>query len=219
MQNTERAVERLTEAHTEHTEAGMVEWPPLLVWLEQSITTIMGRSGGGSGDGLPLNTEALALQSFIDNRLAMLLKSLGHTRSGARSQDVAFAWEIAKSHRAQSMLDDHQWETVCDEFVDWVHRIEAEDDRARTMELTVPCPRCGVRWVDGPTSRVAAVSVEFKEGQAPVAECRNSECAAIWAGWAQMAVLGVSVDATMNLEVLNACGIDLGVILAPGDVM
>lgn len=214
MESTERAVVRLTEDHTEMTEAGPVEWPPLLDWLDKAVTTVVGRSGGSSGGAsIPLNTEALGMLNFIDNRLRLMLTALNHTRANDRIRDTKFAWEMVKAHRTQGWIDDAQWEAYCDEFTDWVNRIEAADDRPRKMELTTPCPRCGERWVSDAESRTSAVCVEFKQGLAPVAECRSSECGAIWAGWEQMAVLGVTIDASMDLAVLEACGIKLGNLL------
>lgn len=209
MERTERAVVRLTEPHTEMTEAGAVDWPPLLAWLEQSVTEIVGRAGGGSGGGgLPLNTDAMALLNHVDARLRMMQDALGWAGPGDRVVQVAGAWKLAKTQRAAGYVDDVQWEAICDEFPEWVARIEAEDDRPRKIELTVPCPACGQRWVLADRERVSAVRIEFKSGGAPVAECRNPECATIWAGWNQIRALGVSVGANQDLAILKACGID-----------
>lgn len=209
-ESTERAVLRLTEPHTEMTEAGPVEWPALIDWLDDSIREVVGRGGGGSGGaGLPFNTEALALLNHIDGRLRLILGGLGEQRTGDRKFDVTHAWTAAKTHRAQGMVDDVQWENICDEFPDWVHRIEAEDDRPRKIELTVACPRCEKRWVLDDGNRVAAVRIELRAGGAPIAECREEECRALWVGWDALTELGFVVGANMDLEVLAACGIDL----------
>lgn len=67
-----RAAERLTENHTEHTEAGSAEWPPLIMWLEQSATEVVKR-------GEPERT-ALESPSTSGKRLAKRLRG-GQPRS------------------------------------------------------------------------------------------------------------------------------------------
>lgn len=214
MESTERAVERLTADHSEVAEGGhIVEWPPLLVWLETRVTEIVGRKGGsGAGAGVPLNTDALELLQHIDRRLRMMREALYLPSQGGRIKDTQIVWEAAVTERNGQRMDDEQWERITVELEDWVHRIQAEDDRPRKMELTVPCPRCDTRWVLDNGDRVAAVVIEFAEGRAPVAECRVEDCAAIWGGWAEVAKLGFTVGAEADLAVLAACGIDTPVL-------
>lgn len=210
---TARAVERLTEHHTEHTEAGAVEWPPLLLWLESRITEIVGRKGGASaGAGVPLNTDALELLQYIDRRLRMMREALFLPAQGGRIKDTVIVWEAAVAERNGNRMDDEQWGRITEELEGWVMRIEAEDDRPRRLEMTVPCPRCDTRWVLVEGERVSAVTVEFAEGRAPVAECRAGECGAMWAGWSDVAKLGYIVGAEQNAAVLAACGIDIPMI-------
>lgn len=228
MESTERAVVRLTEPHTEHTDAGPVEWPPLLVWLEQSVTEVVKRGGAGSnGAGVPIDFEALHLLNRIRKACGQIREALFLTRkTGNLATDTAEAWTITKLARDRHEVDDAQWERICDEFEKWVQQITAEQDvRARKMELTVPCPRCGNRWVEEAvdalhpelgSDRKPAVVIEYAEGRAPIAECRVAGCEAMWVGWAQVAQLGFIVQANMDLAVLDACGIDLSLDMATG---
>lgn len=209
MESTERAVVRLTEHHTEHTEAGVVEWPPLLLWLESRITEIVGRKGGsGAGAGVPLNTEALELMQHIDKRLRLMLEAVHARVTGDRVADTRTVWETASNERTGGRMDDEQWGRITGELEDWVLRIETEDDRPRKMELTVPCPRCEVRWMLEEGDRKAAVVIEFSPGRAPIAECRVQDCGAMWVGWGEVARLGFTVGADQDRAVLAACGID-----------
>lgn len=220
MQDTERAVERLTQAHAEMTEAGPTEWPPLLVWLERSVTEMVKRGGAGSnGAGIPIDFEALHLLDNIKKQAVFIREAVYlPKRTGDLIADVTEAWEAVKQAHGKGELEDAQWALICDEFEAWVYRIEAEQmTRPRKMELTVACPRCEQRWVmeardpkyPEQAERKAAVVIEFSEGRAPVAECRNGECLAMWAGWAQVATLGFAVGAKADLAVLEACGITI----------
>ena len=220
MEATERAIERLTQAHTEMTEAGPTEWPPLLVWLERSVTEMVKRGGAGSnGAGIPIDFEALHLLDNIKKQTALIREAVFlPKKTGTLLEDIAGAWKIVKMSRDRNELEDSQWLMICEEFETWVQQIEAEQaTRPRKMELTVACPRCEQRWVmeardpkyPEQAERKAAVVIEFSEGRAPVAECRNAECLAMWAGWAQVATLGFTVGAKADLAVLEACGITI----------
>lgn len=223
MVDTARAVERLTEEHTEYADGHPVEWPPLLAYLEQSVTEVVSRNGGGGGgNGIPLNEDAMLLLDRVKKRIRMMGAALYLPLTGDIITDTQAAWARAQDERAGGHMDDAAWESICDEFPDWVQRIEAEDDRPRRLEMTTPCPRCGARWVyeidrdlydvtdeSQSAPRKAAVVVEWNTGRAPVAECRAPECRTLWAGWAEVAALGFTLGASQDLAVLEACGITL----------
>lgn len=222
MESTERAVVRLTEPHTELTEAGPVEWPALIDWLDTAITEQVKRGQAGSGGtGSPIDMAALALLQRVEGGVRLLREALYLPIMRDLKGALRDAWDSAKAQRSTGDLDDdQQWERITDAFPGWVLEIEQEwDDRTRRMEVTVPCPRCGNRWLleddgSGGEKRRAAVWVEYAEGRAPVAECRNTECAAMWVGWAEVAKLGYTLGASQDEEVLAACGIDLRRLLA-----
>ncbi|QIK63202.1 hypothetical protein G7068_08330 [Leucobacter viscericola] len=208
----ERAIVRLTQPHTEMTEAGAVDWPPLLDWLDRSITEVVKRGGAGSnGLGIPINFGALRVLNDIrraNGRIREGLYLAKQSGSNALLADVAEAWTVARRSRSQGELADGQWLQVCEEVESWVVRIEAEQNvRPRQMELTVPCPRCEARWVLDGGERRAAVVIEYAEGRAPIAECRAEECEALWVGWSEITKLGFSVQASVDTAVLESCGI------------
>lgn len=216
MQAIDYAVTRLTETHTVQTDAGPVEWPPLVVWLERSVTEVVKRGGaGGNGAGIPIDFEALRLLDRIKREVAWMREALYMPRKGdGLLSDVAAAWARTKELRASGDVPDDQWERICEAFEDWVQAIISEQEaRARMMELTVPCPSCGTRWIledqDGEEKRRSAVWIEYGEGRAPVAECRAPDCGTMWAGWREITTLGVTVGVEQNVEILAACGIDM----------
>ena len=203
------------------TEAGATEWPPLLSWLEQSVTEVVKRGGAGSnGAGIPIDFEALRILNHIKHKCGQIREALYlPKKTSDLIHDVAEVWKAAREAHKKNEVDDARWALICDEIESWVQMITAEQDvRPRKMELVVPCPRCGTRWISEPVDdsnptigedRKTAVVIEYADGRAPVAECRVDGCGAMWAGWAQIAQLGFTVQADMNLEVLAACGIKL----------
>ena len=220
MESTERAVVRLTEAHTEMTEAGAVEWPPLLSWLDNAVTEQVKRGGAGSGGtGSPIDMNALALLQRIELGVKLMREALYLAPIRDIHRAVVDTWEMAKTYRNRGELDDVQWDRITGAFPEWVAEVEQEwDDRTRRMEVTVPCPSCGERWIldadpnddKAPPKRRSAITIEYAEGRAPTAECRAAECGGFWVGWAEVARLGFTLGAQQNLEILKACGIDLG---------
>ncbi|MBK0418292.1 hypothetical protein JD276_04510 [Leucobacter sp. CSA1] len=216
-------MERLTEDHVEVVDGHATEWPPLLQWLENSVTEIVARNGGGGGgNGIPINEDALLLLDHVRKRIKMMGAALFLPLTGDVIADTQAAWAKAQDERTGNRMDDPAWEAICDEFPDWVQRITAADDRPHRMEMTTPCPRCDARWVYeidrnefdtamlSPTDpRKAALVCEWNIGRAPVAECRNPDCGTLWAGWAEVARLGFTIGARQDAAVLDACGISL----------
>ena len=216
MDSAEYAVSRLTEHHSVMTDAGEVTWPPLLVWLNDAVTEQVKRGQAGSGGtGSPINAEALVILQRIEAGMKQMRQALYLPPMRDLMAAVPDTWGRAQTYRHNGELEDQQWERICDAFPKWVADIEAEwDDRARMMEVTVPCPKCGERWVleddNGTEKRRSAIIVEYADGRAPTAECRTAECGGFWVGWADVARLGFTLGADQNLEILAACGIDLG---------
>lgn len=217
MESTERAVVRLTEDHTEMTEAGPVEWPPLLDWIRERVTEINRRGSGSGGQGVPLNNDALEILNHIERNYRLICEATMQGVGRELVEGVRRMWRTVCTDRKAGAIRDAEWDKIGGEIESWVQRIEGEQERPRKMELTVPCPRCGNRWVlsdEGDDKRKAAVVIEFGENRAPVAECRVAACEAIWAGWNAVADLGFTLGANQDLAVLEACGINLGETLA-----
>ena len=219
MQATHDAVRRLTEAHTETVEGHVIEWQPLILWIKDRVTEINRRGNGSGGQGIPLNNDALDVLNHVERRYKLMCEAANIPPVSDLIAGTVNVWQVLQVERAGGRLDDAAWERVCDEFPDWVHRIQGEQDRPRKMELTVPCPRCEKRWTEDDLGRrVAAVVVEFAPGRAPFAECRTPDCGSMWAGWGDVARLGFTVGAEQNLEVLGACGINMPDIIGDSRV-
>lgn len=229
---TDRAVERLTQPHSDTHAGHVTEWPPLIDWIERAITEQVKRGGASSGDGdAGIDEGALRIFNRIKYGVASIAKRLYLPKDGAHPR-VALpgVWEAAHSYRVNGELDDELWEHVTEQIESWVADIEAEwEDRPSRMELTVPCPDCGHRWIveradpndpGAQDKRRPAVIVEYASGRAPVAECRVLDCGGHWVGWEQVAALGSDLGAAQNLEVLEACGISLpGLRQTVGDTL
>lgn len=230
MNDTARAVERLTQTHVEVIDKHASTWPPLLTWLDDAVRDKIRRRDGSSSDtGVSLDFGMLGIQDRIKRECAKLRQSLYLPAPRDLLHAVSDLWAQADAAHRKNELTDEAREHISDSIISWEQAIDAERGATpRKLELTVPCPQCGARWIleadreqharidvahperDPEGVRKPAVVIEFAEGRAPVAECRVAGCETLWAGWAQVAALGVAVNAQHDMAVLAACGIDLG---------
>ncbi|KAM9866702.1 hypothetical protein ACIFOC_00467 [Leucobacter aridicollis] len=230
MIDTVRAVERLTQTHIEVVDKHASTWPPLLTWLDDAVRDKIRRRDGSSSDiGVSIDFGMLGIQDRIKRECAKLRQSLYLPPPRDLLHAVSDLWLQAESAHRKNELTDEAREHISESIIGWEQAIDAERGATpRKLELTVPCPQCGNRWIlvadteqharidvshpernpDG--IRKPAVVIEFAEGRAPVAECRVAGCETLWVGWAQVAALGVAVNARQDMAVLAACGIDLG---------
>lgn len=206
MQDTERAVERLTEDHTEFEDGKPVEHSPLLIELAESASAQDGRGSGSGGAGIPINLGVLALQDHIAGKLKQMRAALFLPFSRDLVAGTREAWKTAQDGRSNGSVDDAAWDKFTAEFPDWVRRITEEVSPPTSTEMVTPCPECGERraFVRGDT--VAAVIVKWypeELDRAPIAKCRF--CDHQWVGWGAM-----HFDLEMvNSDVLSRLGVDV----------
>lgn len=206
MEATERAVERLTEDHTEYEGGKAVEHSPLLIELAESASAQDGRGSGAGGAGIPINLGVLALQDHIGGKLKLMRAALFLPKSKDLIEGTKEAWKAAEAGRANGEVDDTAWARFTSEFPDWVSRITEEVSPPTSTEMMAACPECGETraFVRGDT--VTAVVVKWypeELDRAPIAKCRF--CDHQWVGWGAMHLDLAMVDT----EVLARLGIDL----------
>ena len=198
-QDTTRAVERLTQTHVEIIDKHATTWPPLLTSLEDSVRDKIRRRDGSSSDvGVSIDFGMLGILDRIKRECSQIRATLYLPKTPDLLTAVNNVWQQAERMHLSNELNDAAIEHVSDKILAWELAIDAERGATtRKMELTVPCPSCGNRWIleqdqdertrfdvshpernpDG--IRKAAVVVEYAEGRAPVAECRVAGCEAI----------------------------------------
>ena len=155
---------------------------PLLVQLEQAVTSAIGNGGGGgSATGSVLNDEALQRLFIIRSQLGdwCRLVNVRPTRTDAvadlRAWYVAFLGTNAESEFYARTL--HGWAATIRELIDPPKRVPLRD----------PCPVCKAsQWtgVDGGL-RASPVAVEYDHGdpyRTVKAVCRAEGCGAEWVG-------------------------------------
>lgn len=187
MQDTDRAVERLTENHTEHEGGRAVERAPLLIELAESATVQDGRGSGSGGVGIPINLGVLAVQDHIARRLRALRGWLGMTPTKDTLNGTAEAWAYAKTEWAGQRMSEEAWQRIEDEFPNWVKRITEEVSPPTSTEMITPCPECGESRAFLRGDTVTAVVIKWYPDEldrAPVGKCRF--CDHEWVGWGAM---------------------------------
>lgn len=187
MEATNRAVVRLTEAHTEFEDGKTVERSPLLAELADSATAQDGRGSGGGGAGIPINLGVIALQDHIARKLKQMQAALYMRPVKDLVEATKTVWAYARTERAGGRIDDTAWEQFEREFPDWVHRITEEVSPPTSTEMIAPCPECGETRAFLRGDTVTAVVVKWypeELDRAPIGKCRF--CDAEWVGWGAM---------------------------------
>lgn len=187
MIDTDEAVRKLTERHTEHVSGVTVEHDPLLIELQDSASAQSGRGTGGGGQGIPINLGVIEVQDHIRRRLALMRKAFNLTPTKNLIEGTREAWNTAKTERAGARVDDMAWERIEAEYVDWVRRITEEVAPPSVVEMVTPCPECDETRALLRGDEVQAVVVKWypeELDRAPLGKCRF--CGHEWVGWGSM---------------------------------
>jgi len=178
---------------------------PLLVQLRLAIHNNIGGSGGGkqARERTPLDVGAFALFEDIDGRVRSWLSDLGgRVGKDLTTEAVLRAWYVlwsAGPHRSLLV------ERYTDMLEGWAQQIKDKLDPPAQIEITAPCPVCGVEWLnvglklpdgsDDPNDverlRVLA-AVERENMDDSFAMCKS--CNRVWRGVGQMRALRIAMD-------------------------
>lgn len=206
MTDVERAVERLTQMHTEYEGGMAVERSPLLIELAESATVQDGRGSGSGGVGIPINLGVLAVQDHIKRRLGLIRQALNLPATKDSVTGTVEAWKVAKTEWAGGRIDEAAWAHYETEFPSWVRRITEEVSPPTSTEMVTPCPECGETRAFLRGDNVTAVVIKWypeELDRAPIANCRF--CGHEWIGWGAM---HYDLE-TVNHEALATLGIDV----------
>jgi len=195
VQNTERAVERLTCEHSEVIDGAVGTSEPLLDMLKEARYPSLGKSVGGAGEGMMLNVQALALYENIDGIVRSWLAYYRQPHAGDLIPLVRRLYETLQAEHAGGRLEDP--ERMFSMFPTWVQQIEDNFDPPHEYELTADCPECSESHVtDENGKQKRAVRVPVKAGRAVIAEC--FACGRMWATRDELTALaeamGIEVD-------------------------
>lgn len=187
---------------------------PLLVQLRAAIQNNIGGSGGGkqARERTPLDVGAFALFEDIDGRVRSWVSELGGRVGKDLTVEVLLrAWFVLWS------AGQHEPATV-ERFTGmlegWAQQIKDKLDPPNQIEITSPCPVCGVEWLnvglklpdgsDDPddVERVRVLAaVERDNMDDSYAMCKS--CNRVWRGVGQMRSLRIAID---DREAASAAG-------------
>lgn len=199
-QRLARSVEKLTRAYTvEHVQrvpgGGRrlvhTQHDPLIVMLRAaSLSSGGAHSGSGAQSRSVVDDDALTkmqqLRKTIHDLWSELVPGTRVPRRQVPHEQALIAWhELFVTHCRLDLVAPEQVAHADVELSWWVRTIEMKFDPARTIELTLPCPRCGERWATSGEgvleARISALSLSFAGSiSSATAVCRN--CGMSWRG-------------------------------------
>lgn len=195
MESTERAVERLTQAHTELIDGAIGTSGPLLTLIWEARYPNLGRTKGGGGTGDVLDVQAMTIYENIDGIVRSWLNHFREHSTGELLPLVQRLHQVLQAERAGGRLDDE--DRMFAMFGQWVAQIEDYFDPPHEYELTAPCPECEAERIPNDEGALKwAVRVPVKVGRAVIPECHA--CGRMWAGRDELTnlaeAMGVEVD-------------------------
>lgn len=191
-------------AHTEPAVHGRTD-PPLLDWLQESIGSNTGGSGGGkqARERTPIDVGAFTLYEDIDGRIRSWMSELGgKVGKSLTATQILSTWYTLWQGTNPS---DGLIEAYANIMEGWADAIRDILDPPKRIEITSACPFCGQEWInvglkradgtDDPddTERVRVlVAVERENMQDSYATCRA--CDRVWKGTGMMRHLRIAMD-------------------------
>lgn len=195
MEATSRAVEKLTEEHSEVIDGAIGTSGPLLELLREARYPNLGRTKGGGGSGDMLDVAAIAMYENIDGGVRAWLAHFREHSVGDLIPLTKRLHTVLVTEDAGDRLEDR--DRMFGMFGHWVDQIENHFDPPHEYELTAACPECGESHAeDAEGQRKRAVRVQVKAGRALIAECHN--CGTLTVGQDALTSLaermGIDVD-------------------------
>lgn len=179
MEATARAVEKLTEEHSEVIDGAIGTSGPLLELLREARYPNLGRTKGGGGSGDMLDVAAIAMYENIDGVVRAWLQHFREHHTGDLIPLVKRLHTVLVTEDAGDRLEDR--DRMFGMFGHWVDQIENHFDPPHEYELTAACPECGAERIAGNEESLKwAVRIPVRIGHALVAECHA--CGRMWAG-------------------------------------
>lgn len=179
MEATSRAVEKLTEEHSEVIDGAIGTSGPLLELLREARYPNLGRTKGGGGSGDMLDVAAIAMYENIDGGVRAWLAHFREHSVGDLIPLTKRLHAVLVTEDAGDRLEDR--DRMFGMFGHWVDQIENHFDPPHEYELTAACPECGAERITGNDESLKwAVRIPVRIGHALVAECHA--CGRMWVG-------------------------------------
>jgi len=185
------AVDALTLPTTARVDQGgghptVIKHAPLLDQLEAAVAGGIGSHAGASAyrERMPLNADAMRLIDDVSSVVMVWhLRLSSSVRFGSLAVRVR-AWYVL---HLGSVTSEHTDKAYAGVLEGWQKEVEALFDPPTRLEVTAPCPMCGVRRsTDERTGQEgSAVVIEYREVGAltldeAVGSCRA--CEVVWKG-------------------------------------
>lgn len=179
MEATARAVEKLTEEHSEVIDGAIGTSGPLLELLREARYPNLGRTKGGGGSGDMLDVAAIAMYENIDGGVRAWLAHFREHSVGDLIPLTKRLHTVLVTEDAGDRLEDR--DRMFGMFGHWVDQIENHFDPPHEYELTAACPECRAERIAGNDESLKwAVRIPVRVGHALVAECHA--CGRMWVG-------------------------------------
>ena len=182
-------------------------FPPLVDMLHGQLVPGMEGTGGG---GAPSTRNVLDLGSLdllmnIQDVTRAWLQEWGVPSAGELKLDLRAFWDRLHALHQAGGLDATMYDHLAAYPDAWAARVwDLIEPPKRVTLRGTECPRCGeakTANLEGDLSD--ALTVTFRVGHEPTAECGALECGAVWIGLSGLIDLGRAVGVEIDVDTLS----------------
>lgn len=190
-------------------------FPPLVDWLAGHVVPDTGKTMGGANDPSSksvLDIKSLDLLIHIQDVTRAWLQEWGVQGAGELKLDLRGFWDRLQALRNAGGMDDTTFEHLESYPDTWAAKIWDLIEPPMTIPLRrTECPKCGVNKVtNGEGDSTDNLIITFREGHEFTAECRNTECGAVWIGRDGLIELGRAIGVEIDIDALMEVVAEMG---------
>lgn len=189
-------------------------FPPLVDMLKGQLAPGM---EGGSGGGLPstrniLDVKSLDLLIHIQDVTRAWLQEWEVQGAGELKLDLRGFWERLNALHDSGVMDDTTFEHLASYPDTWAAKVWDLIEPPKQVPLRrTECPKCGADKVTNSEGESTDnLTITFRVGHQFTAECRNTECQAVWIGREGLVELGRAIGVEIDFDTLMEVVAEMG---------
>lgn len=179
-------------------------FPPLVDMLHKLVVPSNNSHGGGGAPNTRnlIDPKSLDLLIHIQDVTRAWLQEWKVPAAGEIKLDLRGYWDKLNNLHTSGVMDDDTFEHLATYPDTWAAKIWDLIEPPKQIPLRgTGCPKCGADKVTNAEGEASDnITITFRVGHEPTAECRNTECHAVWIGRTGLIDLGRSIDTDIDVE-------------------
>lgn len=181
-------------------------FPALVDMLRGQLVPGMEGGAGGSSPATRniLDVKSLDLLIHVQDVTRAWLQEWGVQGAGELKLDLRGFWDRLHTLRDSGAMDETTFDHLASYPDTWASKMWDLIEPPKQVPLrTTACPKCEAAKVTNSEGEAADnLLITFRVGHEVTAECRNTDCAAVWVGRDGLLDLGRSIGVEIDVDTL-----------------